>query len=153
MNEKEAKFLIDQFNKYASWSIGQPAQILLSCGAITLSSLVIIVSTLHPALNPWISDLQSPSRYIYFMSEFIVIYGFTAGVIIFVSWAIILHGRNEDKLTLLVDYWFRHKSLPDELTFEEITSGKFKKPKDLRKRLVDIRNREPSATDATARAS
>ena len=128
LNKDDAKYLIDQFNKYASWSVGQPAQMILSWAAIGITIATIVITSIHPELFPWIRDPNSPIHYLYYWVILVLVSVSIVVTILIVFTSLLGHMRNEGKLRLLMDYWHRHQSLPDDLTFDKIIDSK---PKEL----------------------
>jgi len=123
MDKEDAKYLIDQFNKYASWSMIQHYQLSLTLDPLLVSVLALFVSSGF-VLFP---DLSRSSIYarIGFIAFLIVVFLFVQRrAIRKFNEASLEQDENETVLQLLMDFYLRHKSLPDNLTFEQVVSGK-----------------------------
>jgi hypothetical protein len=133
LDKDDAKYLIDQFNKFASWGVSQPLQQVYSTLTLIVGCLAIItslfVAILHLIPPPSVMGL--------------IVVGFGIPTVIFILILVFLrrvsrltekvmdtHGRNIEKLTALMDYLSKCGSLPSDLTFERIVKSK---PEDLGK--------------------
>jgi hypothetical protein len=109
LGREDAVFLIDQFNKYSSWA-NQDAVFFYSTIAVTMAIIATIVSLMTP-FGP--NQLANLLLAITLMVALFILFGYrriVTGV----------HEKNLEKLSLLVDYFIKHNSLPADLTFEKI---------------------------------
>jgi len=128
MDRKDAEFLIDQFNKYASWAISQPLQHVYS----SLALVVACAGVLLPLFVAYLHVLPTPSG----MAEIAVRVGLPLMLVIAVALTTIgiflrrvvrltdkvvqAHERNIERLKALMNYLAKHSSLPSNLTFENL---------------------------------
>jgi len=110
VKDDEARYLIDQFNKYASWGVSQHATLDFYFSAAIISSYVLIVAILSTAS---FSDPSNPFRF-WTGLIFLVAVGINGGVLFYHT-----HQtkskleENGTKLILLEEYRFTHRNYPD----------------------------------------
>jgi hypothetical protein len=135
-NKEDAKFLIDQFNKFAAWRIAE-RQFEFSSHAVRLALIAVLISIVAVS---WASS--KPSTYVAFvftglLVAMIVVY------FVFISRDYRKFSADDDddasRLLILEEHYSRFESLP-HMTLERIIDFK---PEDLRKYLKE---NEPSAT-------
>jgi len=119
MDRQDALFLIDQFNKYASW-VHQERGFFYSSIAIATAALAVIVS-LTGGAN---SRVDEATRIICVVVLAFMIPG------LFIHRHMIKgeHDVNKEKLSVLMDHFSQYSSLPGKLTFKEVLEplGKLK---------------------------
>jgi len=130
MYDTEARYLIDLFNTYASWSL-TAMEAKYPRLALVIAILAFIFSFAGAmGLSPKVLGLGQLGLYLGFSVALFCL-------IILVVWSIItlanVHKGNLKKLIALESHRYRYKSLPDDLTLEKIVKLK---PKDLEKFLV-----------------
>ena len=129
MNENDARFLIDQFNKYASWMVNQPIQIFLSSFAVALAAVAFLLSLLR------LSDFP----------EWVTFWGYVVFTILFI-WLMYYgtyrpsqeHRMNEERLHLLMDHFLEHHSLPGEVTFDLLAKKRVNELKEMLKHACTV---------------
>lgn len=112
MSDDEAKFLIDQFNKYASWDV-RSWEVMFPFVVVIIAANALLVSTIKTDTWVW------------------VITAILAVVVLIFAWLIMRadskkRSRHKDLLLLLEDYRSKHKALPETITFNLIVQ----KPKE-----------------------
>jgi hypothetical protein len=122
MNDDEARYLIDQYNKYVSWDVRLREVRLAVYFGLALATAAILASLSLQLMSP-------EAKYLLFPTFFIVLVVF---FILFVRHIGMLESTYEDhrrRLCRLEDYRFKHKLLPDSITFKLIVeeSGKVEK--------------------------
>jgi hypothetical protein len=140
MKDDEARYLIDQYNKYAAWNAGYWSTSLPYL-ALFLATVALVFSILFQT---------EPSAFRTYPVDLIMILS-AFGLLILVMVALLgselKHIKEHlafcDRLVMLEDHRSRYKSLPDALTFEKIISLKKLKTKDLETLLKES---EPSST-------
>jgi len=124
MDDDEARYLIDQFNKYVSWRVRRTELWLVETASlVSVIALGIVLLNQGGYLSGWV----------------LVIY--------LVIWTLLMllghvdsrridqtHKRLQKRIEALESYRFRSKSLPDEITFSKIIDPKLKQD-DLRELL------------------
>lgn len=125
MDDNEARYLIDQFNKYASWNVRR-LEPLLAYVAVSAALGVFFFSR-----NPF-SDSLLNSLVIY-AAVMVYLAGASSVVVIVTN----RHSGYRARLIVLEDYRSKHKSLPDTLTFSKIIKFKEFKTDDLDKLLKE----------------
>jgi len=147
MDKDDAKYLIDQFNKFASWGVSQPLQqvystlaLIVGCWAIITSLFVAFLQLFPPpsVMERTVVGFGIPTV------MFILILFFLRRVSRLSGKVMDAHGRNIEKLTALMDYLSKCGSLPSDLTFEKIVKSK---PEDLRKSATSEEGRPISEID------
>jgi hypothetical protein len=139
MNDDEARYLIDQFNKFTSYRMGA-TQFELSIWAVVLAISAILFSEIPIAWRGAQPDIMT--------IEVFPLMAF--GIVIFAILAVFhhcykadrIHKDDVDILMALESHRSRYKRLPDTITLERVTHLGFK-AEDLRKLL---REDEPSPT-------
>lgn len=135
MDDNEARYLIDQYNKYASWGV-RFFEILFPYFAVAVAIAALYFS--------------SVSFRVSWMRAFVLAIGALACLMATTYLTITRHLKHREQLILLEDHRFKYKRLPDSVTFKKIVRSKFK-PKDLEKLLKES---EPSEQrEASARGS
>jgi len=119
MDDDEARYLIDQFNKFASWRV-RYFEILFPYLAVGVAIAALYFSSIGG---------ESSS-----INRSIIAFGFVAFLIITTVLALDRHTRYREELVLLEGHRFKYKSLPDSVMFNRIVERKFK-PKDLKELL------------------
>lgn len=119
MKDDEARYLIDQFNKYASWRTRRQELPFVACTfGITIVAVFISLSSFLKASSP------VPSL------DFTLQLGAVTLIVVFLMWFTFLWfflkaHREQDAfaecLVLLEDYRLKHKSLPDKALPDSIT--------------------------------
>ena len=140
MDDSEARYVIEQFNKYASW-VAKAIEPGLSFMALLIASSALVIVG-------W--SIAVPVESISFLLRQ-VLFWITIGIFIVtvpvltipVHRAIDKCRDNEERLRMLEDYRFKYKSLPDTLTLETIVTNT---PEELRELLeADQPSREQSS--------
>jgi hypothetical protein len=118
MNDAEARYLIDQYNKYVSWRTRRQELPLMAC---TLGvTIVVVFISLSSFLN---ASSAVPSR------DFAIRLGVVAIIIVFLvlgmfSWFLLKADCEQDvfaeRLMLPEDYRFKHRALPNSITLRLI---------------------------------
>ena len=128
MDKDDAKYLIDQFNKYVSWSVGQPTQLLVAGVACFIAMIALVIT----AMSVYRQEIG--------LVKDVPLYGWPyLGLMVLASIMAVLTGYggsytfgkyrdSKDKLHVLMNFFSRHQSLPCDLTFEKIVR---QRPKDL----------------------
>jgi glucan phosphoethanolaminetransferase (alkaline phosphatase superfamily) len=135
-SKEDAKFLIDQFNKFAAWRIAQ-AQFEFSWYVVFLALTAVLVSLVS-------------LYWVYFKPPSWLAFVFALFIVLSIGGVVILMGRDynalrrkhrddANRLLILEQHYSRFESLP-HMTLREITDFK---PEDLRKHLKE---NEPSTT-------
>ena len=128
VDDSEARYLIDQFNKYASWSVSHWINILPYV-AILVS--VFALSFSLPETGWEVPLLSDPMLRLYLPLGVILL---AIGASLSAAWKYNQETHSfEERLFVLERYRSKHKSLPDEVTFEWIVKSK---PEDLEKLLA-----------------
>lgn len=138
MDDNEARYLIDQYNKYVSWRIRRDevsliaVSAMLACAALVSSTFALLVSSVAP-FEPPASTLDRVNQWAHLITLLILLVMATLAL----SQIQIHRTQNWHKrrLARLEEYRFRHKSLPDSITFSEIVDPKQLKEKQLREEL------------------
>jgi len=136
MEDDEARYLIDQYNKYVSW-----AERLHETTA-TFVILTVAVTSLFLSVVSYFSrggTNQDPTSNLFVFVFAWGMAGFAASV--FLWFSVSLRSRYLDhwrRLSILEDYRSRFKSLPDCITFRKVVESK---PSELEKLLKDAENR------------
>lgn len=130
VNDSEAKYLIEQFYKYASWDCRRD-EILPGAYSLVMSLIASFIALLslsrqHP------SFLQDDSLPVYGILLLAVMAVVALGAV-FSLLVGIRYERNMSRLKALENHRSKYGSLPDSLTLEKITRLK---PKDLEKLLA-----------------
>lgn len=124
MDDDEARYLVDQFNKYVSWRVRRTELWLVEAALlVSVIALGIVLLNQGGLLSGWV----------------LLIY--------LVAWILLIllvnidslrideaHKRYQKRIEALESYRFRNKSLPDEITFSKIIDPKLKQD-DLRELL------------------
>ena len=127
MDDSEARYLIDQFNKYSSWFLkGLEVMYPMIAVALAIVSLNFVLSNAM-GLIPF-------SNLTIFLFVQILLLATVFAVFLASRSITRAHEHNQRKLIALEKYRSQHKSVPDSLTFEMIVK---KKPEDLEKFLVE----------------
>jgi F0F1-type ATP synthase assembly protein I len=133
-NKEDAKFLIDQFNKFAAWRIAE-RQFEFSSHAVRLALIAVLISILAVS---WAAS--KPSTYVT-----LVIAGVITGILIAIMVVYLLFiscdyrkfsAEDDDdasRLLILEEHYSRFESLP-HITLEKIMDFK---PEDLKKYLKE----------------
>jgi hypothetical protein len=111
LNDDEARYLIDQFNKYASWT-SKDLSADLSLAVLALATIGVAVSI-----------IGLPSETLGIFLGFLLL----ALLVTFFCYVVTRsreHDRNKMKLIVLEKHRFRYKSLPDDATFVKILASK-----------------------------
>jgi ABC-type transport system involved in cytochrome bd biosynthesis fused ATPase/permease subunit len=114
MNDDEARYLIDQFNKFASWRV-RYFEILFPYLAVSVAIGALYFSS---------SNLGWERTFVICISLLALL--FIAGVIV-----ITRHAEHKEQLVLLEDHRAKYKSLPDTVMLSELLKPKPKKLKRL----------------------
>jgi hypothetical protein len=116
MNDDEARYLIDQYNKYASWG-PRPFEVLLPYVAVALALMALF----SPAVSPQESAVRT------------LLYGVPILTIVVLTIVFIVgrYGRYKDQLVLLERFRSKYKSLPDSVTLDVLLKHNAKKLTDL----------------------
>jgi len=117
LDKEHAEFLIDQFNKYVSWSVGQPTQLMVA-GVATFTAMIALVVTTISVFRQEIGLVL-----MVLASIMAVLTGYGG------SYTFGKYRDSKDKLHLLMNFFSRHQSLPSDLTFEKIVR---QRPRDLK---------------------
>jgi hypothetical protein len=130
MKDDDARYLIDQFNKQASWESGDWGRLIPYIALITaLEALAIPALGIHPDIGIVIT-------------VFFVILVTALALTVADS----LNRRSyRFRLDLLEDYRYRHKCLPDGITFRTVD---YWKPKQLARFLAE-HERSPTGSPQT----
>lgn len=120
MDDTEAKFLIDQFNKYASWR-SKKEEMRLTMFGLALAIFAMGFSVYFFDKRPWS----------WVDTIFMICLTIAVGVGIFtvtraVRRVFSTYEDDTDRLKALEKYRFENKKLPDTVTFEKITDPKLK---------------------------
>ena len=130
MKDDDARYLIDQFNKQASWESGEWGRLIPYIALIAaLEAFALSMSGIHADIGVVIT--------IFFVFLIIAIALSTADSLTRRSYRF--------RLDKLEDYRYRHKSLPDGITFRTID---YWKPKQLARFLED-HERDPTGSPQT----
>lgn len=130
LDDSEAKYLIDQFNKYSSWFL-KGYEPWYSAMAMTVAGIALMVVITNNLNLLKLSPFWGVAMY------FVVLVGVMVMLITIARFTLEMtreHERNAKKLIALENYRSKHKSLPDSLTFETIKSESLQQ---LEKRLVE----------------
>jgi len=123
-DDKQARYLIDQFNKYVSW-VGRKKEVKISAAAVMLACVagIVAVYNITGTLAYEFGQILSSQAIHLFAVAFLII-GLRW---LCCAWKISReYENNERKLTALEDYRSRHKSLPEGLTFQCIIASEYK---------------------------
>jgi MFS superfamily sulfate permease-like transporter len=136
MKDDEARYLIDQFNKYASWNVSHWIT-LCSFLAVLLATTAVFLSI----TGTYQQIVSSP--YPYNLIEYVIAVGF----FLFMLWLLVKASVNYNhdirsfnkRLVILEDYRFEHKLLPNKALPDCITLGLIvkSKPDELKKLLKE----------------
>ena len=136
MDDLEARYLIDQFNKYASWFLkGKEPMYSLTALGLTSSAIVI---TLFAILGVY----QLLPNFVVWIWFFVIIFTMAflyRRLMDFTKSMLREHEDNRRRLIALENYRMKNRSLPDGMTFEKIVGSP---PEDLEKSLGSIRANE-----------
>ena len=133
LSKEKAEFLIDQFNKYASWA-GQINQMLLTyfAAAIAIAALLVSTAQLDPQYR--LRD--------HLAATVLVVVAFGIAMASFCA-SFYRYLKNQNRLRLLMNHWHKHQALPDNLTFNKIIDSK---PKELEALLAEAPRHEENST-------
>jgi hypothetical protein len=133
LDDLEARYLIDQFNKYASWFLkGKEPMYALTALGLTGSAILF---TMYAILGVY----QLLPNFVVWIWFFGIIFAMAYLYRKLQDLTKLLLRENEDnrkRLIALENYRMKHRSLPDETTFEKIVGSS---PEDLEKLLGSIR--------------
>jgi hypothetical protein len=129
MKEDEAKHLVDQFNKYASWAVrGYESIFSFSSFCVAGMAVLIAVAGSSGIFSNFLSDLPGQWKGLAatgMIAAIAVPMFLLARKALNAFDALIgLHEENRAKLIALENHRSRHGSLPDGLTFEKIVCMK-----------------------------
>lgn len=131
MDDSEARYLIDQYNKYASWKTRH--------GELELVGLAVAVATtgLAVSIAGWFWRTSTTDTIVMVLPVPMLLLVF---VMLVIGWREHLRIRrayedHEKRLTALERYRSRNKSLPDTLTFSKIIKFEEFKTEDMEKLL------------------
>jgi len=131
MDDSEARYLIDQFNKYASWIMKGP-ELVIPILALIVASMALVISVMNPLglfsryPPPWNSVALAV-----FASPILALWLLWSRIF---NKIIDEYGQNRRRLIALMDHYSKYRSLPDSLTFGTIVKWK---PEELEKALAD----------------
>lgn len=129
LDDSEARYLIDQFNKYSSWFFKGLEPMYPT--TIALIAVVAMSLTIFQALG--LAQLPDLSRLIHVI--IIVLLLAVTIIMMLISTDITKeHESNLKKFIALENYRSKHKSLPDSLTLNKIIASK---PPDIEKILAE----------------
>jgi Ni/Fe-hydrogenase subunit HybB-like protein len=117
MKEEDAKFLIDQFNKYVSWTL-KSADWTLSLAAVSISTLAVVISMASIAT----SSMQPEDWWKYLNIAAFIIIALVLGFIVYRNGRVYdrvreMQMKNKLLFSYLLEYFLRYKSLPNSINF------------------------------------
>jgi hypothetical protein len=132
LNENDARFLIDQYNKYASYAL-KPLDWSISLGALSIAILAVTLSVFsqatHIVAGGWWFEIFE-LVYLFAIGAFLVFFYHMYSKTI----SMFRHEQLDHTLRFgyLIEYFLAHKSLPDSITFAYLLTTE---PDDLKKLL------------------
>ena len=118
MDDNEARYVIDQFNKYASWNVGRWISML---PYLAIVMAVFAISFSLPETDWNVPFLSNPTIGLLVpLGTILLVIGVTMGV----GWKYNQDSRSlSRRLFILEDHRSRFKSLPDEVTFTRVVES------------------------------
>lgn len=120
MEDSEARYLINQFNNYASWSL-KYVDVITSFGTFAIAMIAMSIASVVYFGKNWLTDYQIEYYYPVVWSVGILL---MICVIVILLIGFMNRDRNEKKLLILEDYRSRNKCLPNDLTLKKIIEFK-----------------------------
>ena len=141
MDDDDAKFLIDQFNKFASWRIAQ-SQFEFSQWATFLALVALALSVM---IISW-QLIKPPTEFAVVIMVSLMVIACVAYVMMRKEYRAVRAEHNNDasRLLALEEHYLRFKSLPS-ITLAKLVDSKFT-PEDLKKFLKE---NEPTGSPKT----
>ena len=131
MDDTEAKFLIDQFNKYVSWKTRHgELELVASAVAIATTGLGLSVAAFFWRLVDIVMTALTGAMLLAVLALLVLVWRLSSRIDK-------TYKDYEKRLTALEDYRSNYKSLPDAITFGRIINPKEFKTKDLEKLLKE----------------
>lgn len=128
MNDDDSRYLIDQFNKYASWTVRRAEVELVGAGVVG-TMLAIVVTLMYYSGMFASASFPANLLYLLFLALGILIIVRQIGKI---PKAIQQElERSTRRLVALEDYRSKHGSLPDGITFKRIVESKLEELEEL----------------------
>jgi hypothetical protein len=135
MNDDEARYLIDQYNKYVSWAVRVREVFFAVYFGFSMAGLALLYSIAFQVMPTEVKPALT-------VLAVVTVFAFVTAFLIYDRRFVSAYRSHRSCLCMLEDYRFKHKSLPDQVTFRKIVESK---PEELEKLLKE---NEPSSTDS-----
>jgi hypothetical protein len=135
MNDIEARYLIDQYNKYVSWAVRAREVFFAVYFGFSMAGLALLYSIAFQVM-------PTEDKYALTLLAVVTLFAFMWAFRIYDKRVISTYRSHRSCLCMLEDYRFKHRLLPDQVTFRKIVESK---PEELE---TLLKENEPSSTDS-----
>ena len=134
MEDQDARYLIGEFNKYASWIVKSVDPVFFMCALVTASGALLLSLLGNLDL---VSGVPVSIRFLAFVAMVFWPIALTWKAYRLSCKMIDAQERNGKKLVMLENHRAKYRCLPDGLTFETIVNSKLEDLEGLLRRSVN----------------